>query len=238
VWIYEPFSGKPRNYGIYTDLADTADVRGVLRGLAPQLIAAPPSRNPRLRAAQGDRLLYDPLTRLRGQALPHRAWKAEGDARVLEISPDAFALAEFERAGVWAEGALVHAYGATSGFFDYRFTAPAGPPPRAARIEARMSSEWPGRGAPPGGGSTVRVLLDGVEAGKLQAMPDDGLGRFETLDIRDPALLARLRAGVHTLRLAVDEGPAANGLTIYGPQTGKEKVPAGRYGPIRVSYLP
>ncbi|MCS6914664.1 MAG: hypothetical protein RMK29_10350 [Myxococcales bacterium] len=238
LWIYEPFSGTPRDFGIYIDRADTDDLRQVVRTLAPRFRLPPQVRNPRLSAARGEAPLHELMTQLHGPTRPHSGWVRQGGQRTLHIPPDGFALCRFERAGVWAGGAVLHTYGADTGHCDYRFVGPGAPPPTQVRIAARLSSEWPGASAPPEGGSEVRVLLDGHQVGRLHVVPDDGVGRWEEIRVEDPVLLRRLADGVHTLRFAVPEGPAAHGLALYGPATGREPAPPGEYGPLRITYLP
>ncbi len=245
-WIYEPFSGKPRDYGIYIDRPDTDDVRAAIRQRVGRFAAGPESKNPRLSAGRAEELLYEPLLTLSGTQETHHAWRRtpEGDA-VLSIPPVAFARARFERAGVWTGGALEHAYGADSGSFRYRFAAPVSAlgPARPARIDiqARLSSEWPGTSAPPEGGSLVKVRVDGALVGRVAAIPDDGIGRLERITIDDPALLVALRQGTHTLSFEVSYSPSdpeAHGLCIYGDATGKGPLPPGAYHPILIRYLP
>jgi mannan endo-1,4-beta-mannosidase len=240
-WIYEPFSGAPRDFGIYTDRPDTDDVREALRRRALRLAAAPPREAQDLRLspararAQAMTPRYDPFVRLRGQGRPHAAWQSVPEGALLEIPPDLFAEAVFERAGSW-RGTFVHAYGAGSGRFTYRFSAPALRPAqaRALAIEARLSSEWPGASAPPEGGSLVHVLLDGILIARLAVVPDDGIGRVETVRVSEPALLRRLlRPGTHTLTFAVPpdrydgdgDGQGARGLCVYGRPGGAEREP-------------
>jgi mannan endo-1,4-beta-mannosidase len=238
VWIYEPFSGTPRNYGIYADRADTDDVRQALRRAAPvpgKAQARTP--NPRLSKEGGDALLYEPEIRLVGAAAAHDRWRPAAGGRELLISPEAFAEARFERAGSWAGGPILHAYGANVGRFTYRFQAPPGGAPGALQIEARLSSEWPGAASPPDGGSPVRVLLDGVEVARLVAMPDDGKGRVEVVTVRERGALRGLAAGAHTLTFEVPDEPGAHGLCIYGTLTGVAPAPEGEFGPIRLRAL-
>lgn len=229
-WIYEPFSGAPRDYGIYTDRPDTDDVREALRRRALRLAASPPrqeAQNARLSPARGMTPLYDPFVRLRGQPRPHAAWQSVPEGALLEIPPDLFADAVFERAGSW-RGTFVHAYGAGSGRFTYRISAPALRPGqvRALSIEARLSSEWPGAAAPPDGGSQVHVLLDGVLIARLAVIPDNGIGRVESVRSGDPALLRRLlRPGAHTLTFTVPDGEEARGLCVYGRPGGAQNEP-------------
>ena len=200
-WIYQPWSGRARDFGIYVDRRDTDDVRATLRRFA----AAPaaPSHNPLLGEAHGDALFYDPY--VEEQRSPHQHLR-DG---AIEMPPSAFAAARWERLGSWGQGAGAHAYGAGDGWFDYRFTLPRAASPT---LEARLSSEWPGSTAPPDGGSQVTVRVDGAAVGTVDVLADDGIGRLERV------ALGRLRAGRHTVRLAVEPGAHAHGLCVYGDE--------------------
>src|SRR5262249_57203438 len=120
------------------------------------------------------------------------------------------------------------------GFFDYRFRRPpeaVGAPARL-QIHARLSSEYPGTLSPPDGSSRVFVLIDGREVATLEAFPDDGRGRWYTITVDDPGVLAALGgAAAHTLRFEVRAGPAAHGVCGYcraGPRArGAGTAPAG-----------
>jgi len=202
-WIYQPWSGKPRDFGIYVDRADTDDVRAALRKFAALAAATPAPSNPLLGEAHGDALFYDPyVTETRS---PYQHAAADGSG--IEIPPSAFTSARWERLGTYGEGSDAHAYGAGDGWFDYTFTLPHGATPT---LEARLSSEWPGKTAPADGGSDVAVLVDGVRVATLGVIPDNGAGRVERVE------LGKLRAGRHTVRLAVAAGPGAHGLCVYG----------------------
>jgi mannan endo-1,4-beta-mannosidase len=202
-WIYQPWTGRARDFGIYVDRSDTDDVRAILRRFAAVAAGAPDAANPRLGEAQGEALLYDPYVEERRSPHQHAV-----DGAIV-IPPSAFAAARWERLGSWGDGARAHAYGAGDGWFEYAFWLP-----RAARptLEARLSSEWPGFTAPPDGGSRVAVLVDGARVAALDVIPDDGIGRAERVP------LGRLAAGRHTLRLAVAAGDHANGLCVYGDE--------------------
>ncbi|HUS65055.1 MAG TPA: hypothetical protein VMZ28_10955 [Kofleriaceae bacterium] len=207
VWIYQPWTGRPRDFGIYVDRPDTDDVRAVLRALAARVRdAVPEARNPRLSAANGDRMLYDPYRVAHGSG-PARV-RSEGGRLTVVLDPERFASGRFERVGTFGDGGALHAYGAGDGWFEWEFTVET---PARARVglSARLSSEFPGKTAPPDGGSDVNVLVDGVRAGRLRVIPDDGAGRPERLR------LPRLRAGRHLLRLEVPPGPRAHGLCVY-----------------------
>ena len=110
---------------------------------------------------------------------------------------------------------------------EYRFRAPAGPA-RTGPLEIRLraSSELPGAGgdASHEDVSRLRLSIDGVELGELEAPPDDGLGEWITLRV-DAASVPRLsRARVHTLRIAAD-GTGAGGLCLYAED--ERGAPAG-----------
>jgi mannan endo-1,4-beta-mannosidase len=241
VWIYQPYHGKPRDFGIYIDRPDTDDIRATLRRFAERLrqgYSAPP--NPRLSAAAKDALLYDPLITLYGPRPLHTAWRRRpANALELSIPVGEYRRARFERTGVWGGQPVAHAYGADAGEYTYRFAAPAAhPAPLAAvEIEARLSSEWPGAVAPVDGGSLIALLLDGRRVAERQVIPDNGLGRRERFTITDSRLLSRLTAGVHTLTFAVPEGPQAHGLCIYGEWRDAEPAPAGEFGNLLIRFL-
>ncbi|MSP63090.1 MAG: hypothetical protein EXR72_22680 [Myxococcales bacterium] len=242
VWIYQPWSDRPRDFGIYVDRPHTDDVRRTLRLRAATASArAPRSKNARLGVSVGERLLYDPFVTLRGPPAPHRRWRIrENGTRVLEIPPGAFAEARFERAGCFDRSALGHVYGVGSGHFRYRFAAPLPPgrPPKRLVVRARLSSEWPGSSAPEGGGSKVEVRLDGVEVASLDAAPDDGAGTIHEIAVTDPALLRRLARGRHALTFTVPDRPDSHGLCIYGAATGTGEPPRGEAAPIQILFDP
>ena len=202
-WIYQPWLGKERDFGIYTDRADTDDVRAALRKAATVAAATPLPSNPLLGEAHGDALFYDPY--VTEERSPYQ--RLAGGA--IEIPPSAFAAARWERLGTWGSGSDAHAYGGGDGWFDYSFTLAAAATPT---LEARLSSEWPGKTAPPDGGSDVAVLVDGVRVATLGVIPDDGKGRVEKI------ALGRLKRGRHTVRLLVAPGTGAHGLCVYGDE--------------------
>lgn len=257
VWIYQPYHGRPRDYGIYIDRPDTDDVRAILRRFAEQLhkgFSPPP--NPRLSAARKDSLLYDPLITLYGTHPVHDSWqRLPGGAMELAIPVGQYLRARFERTGVWDGQPVAHAYGADAGTYVYRFASPAVARPAGARatpaqaapaarslaaveIEARLSSEWPGAVSPADGGSLIAVLIDGQPVAERQVITDNGLGQRERFTITAPAVLARLGTGVHTLTFAVREGPQAHGLCIYGDWMAPEPAPAGEFTPLLIRFLP
>jgi len=202
-WIYEPWNGKPRDFGIYVDRPDTDDVRAALRKFASLAAATPAPANPLLGEAHGDTLLYDPYITEERSPYQHTVDGA------IEIPPNAFASARWERLGTYGAGADAHAYGAGDGWFDYVFTLPHAASPT---LEARLSSEWPGKTAPRDGGSDIAVIVDGARVATLGVIPDDGTGRLEKI------ALGELRAGRHTVRLYVAPGAGAHGLCVYGDE--------------------
>jgi hypothetical protein len=201
-WIYQPWAGHARDFGIYVDRRDTDDVRAMMQKFARVAATAPASRNPLLADARGDALLYDPY--VIEQRSAHQHWRQGA----IEIPPSAFVAGRWERLGSWGVGAGAHAYGAGDGWFEYAFDMPKKGP---ATLVVRLSSEWPGATAPSDGGSRVRVSVDGARvAAELEVIPDDGAGREEQVQ------LGLLRRGRHVVRLSVDPGPAAHGLCVYG----------------------
>jgi len=200
-WIYQPWLGKERDFGIYTDRPDTDDVRAALRKFAALAASAPAPSNPLLGEAHGDALFYDPYVTEERSPYQHAVDGA------IEIPPSAFSSGRWERLGTFGEGSDTHAYGAGDGWFDYTFTLGATAEPT---LEARLSSEWPGKTAPADGGSDVAVLVDGTRVATLGVIPDDGVGRLEKVT------LGRLKKGRHTVRLLVAPGPGAHGLCVYG----------------------
>ena len=247
-WIYQPYHGKPRDFGIYIDRPDTDDVRDILRSYAERLrkgVTMPP--NPRLSAARKDGLLYDPLITLYGPRPLHTAWRMlPGQGMELAIPVGEYRRARFERTGVWNGKPVAHAYGADSGSYVYRFaapggtTAPGGPrpkPPLKVEIEARLSSEWPGAFSPADGGSMISVSIDGQRVAERPVVTDNGLGQRERFTITDPRLLAQLATGQHTLTFAVSDGPKAHGLCIYGDWMDDEPAPAGEFTPLLIRFL-
>ncbi|HEY7954461.1 MAG TPA: hypothetical protein VII38_04175 [Polyangia bacterium] len=232
VWIYQPWTGHARDYGIYTDRSVTDDVRASLRRAADQLAAIfPTGKNPRLGPARGARILYDPYKVLHRSERPQVVRR--GAQTIVELDPTRFFTGRFERVGSWTAGPLAHAYGSGDGYFEWRFS---GRPARSLELRARLSSEFPGTHAPPDGGSHVEVAIDGRPVGALDVIPDDGAGRVESLAITDRALLYRLRSGEHTLRLSVAPGPRANGVCVYGAPTGHGPTPPGETLPVELVF--
>jgi mannan endo-1,4-beta-mannosidase len=217
VWIYQPWTGHPRDFGIYVDRGDTDDVRATMRRYADRLATRDQlPENPRLGATRGDAMLYPAYVSQHGRGAPRVERDASG--LTVHLPPMRYDRARWERAGTWDGGPLDQAYGADDGAFEWDFTLPASVArkPRRLRVRARISSEHSGADAPPDEWSIVTVSLDGAELGAWRAIPDDELGAIERLELDDPEVLARLTPGRHRLRLAVPRGPHAHGLCVYG----------------------
>jgi mannan endo-1,4-beta-mannosidase len=222
VWIYQPWTGRARDFGIYVDRDDTADVRERLRTLARAALDASPTANPLLSAARGEQLLYDPYREARRPA-PAVVVEARDHTRVL-LDPTHFSMGRFERVGSYDGGPLAHAYGAGDGFFEWRFAVPAGRVAKAT-LAFRVSSEYPGQEGPPDGTTDFEVWLDGHRIARRTAAADDGVGTVHTITL-DRAQLDRLPGRAHRLRLVVPPGERAHGLCVYGAPTGHGDAPA------------
>jgi hypothetical protein len=236
VWIYQTTLGWKRTYPILVDQRRHDPIRRALAAVAARVAAhAPRNQNPRIGPRFGDRPIAPTHALLEGTRAPHRGWTAskDGATRRLEIPVEAFARGWFEEGGSWDGGILMHAYGRQTGWFEYAFVGP-GEEVTAFEIRARLSSEFPGKSAPPGGTSRVRVSLDGKLLDTVRAIPDDGVGAWVTVTVRDEDLLARLARGVHALRFEVVDGPEANGVAIYGGETRLNREPVEDPGPLRL----
>jgi mannan endo-1,4-beta-mannosidase len=239
VWIYEPWRGRERNYGIYVDGDRSAAVRGVIRRTAARVAQGLPElRNPLLGPARGRQQILEQIITVLTKRKPATGWRPDDDGSlVLELSPTEFSEARWERLGTWDGGPLIHAYGSEAGYFEYRFELPQRRVPKELRIRARLSSEFPGTTSPPEGLSAVRVLIDGVQVASLLAFPDDGLGRWYEITVGDHAVLASLAKGAHALRFEVPDGPQKNGLAIYGTNTGRGDAHVNDGGPLQLRLL-
>jgi hypothetical protein len=233
-WVYEPWRGRERKYGIYIDDERSAPVRAVLRGHATRLRTEPVEvRNEALGAARGTTPFLDQFVTVTNQRAPVAAWRARPDGTLeQEIAPTDFATARWERLGTWDGGPLVHAYGADVGHFEYRFAAAPGTSPAELLIRARLSAEFPGSWAPAELVSRVEVTIDGHRVATLVVPADDGLGRWHQISVQDRALLRQLSHGEHALRFTVRDGPDARGVAIYGKPTGKGPWSVPDAGPI------
>jgi hypothetical protein len=241
VWIYQRTGGADRALGISVGApasdrdGDGDTMRAAIRGAASRLDAArgqaADALNPAILAAPS---LAAPLAlraEFRGQLVSVPVLRPESDGgRVLSVTwdPSAYARADWEASGIARGGAIEHAWGGETGWFEYEYEIAAPPPasaPGAARaddgarpwVRVRVSSEYPGALAPADGSSRFQVSLDGVSFGHALAPPDDGRGRWVTLrPTGGMPLPDALSPGRHRLRFAVSPGPRAHGLALYG----------------------
>jgi len=232
VWIYQPTLSWRRKFGVLVDRRRYQRLRAALRRQARRLARREANnRNPLLGPGQGDRHIAPTHAMLVEVRRPHRTWSKNDGRRELRIPVERFYRAWFEEAGSWDGGILVHTYGRRTGWFEYRFTGPGFVPARLV-IRARLSSEYPGRSAPPHGVSRVRVVLDGQEVAVLVVMPDDGMGKWYTVETTDAGLLRRLAKGLHVVRFQVDPGSGANGVALYGREAALNREPVEDPGPL------
>jgi mannan endo-1,4-beta-mannosidase len=230
VWIYQPLLDTEREFRIPIERPRDA-VRHELSRAAKRFATAPPPGNPLLSAARGTSPIFPSHATLAGQTAPAGRWARTRDGLTLRIPPESFSTAFWEEAGVYRDAALVHAWGAGSGRFEYRF---ARPPEHATglRVRARVSSEYPGGVAPSGGTTRFRLLLDGAVIGERVAPPDDGIGTFvEASGALGPG-------PAHALTFEVADGPFARGLCIYGAEGKLNREPVDDPEPITLTALP
>lgn len=215
-WIYQPWSGAPRDFGIYTDRPDTDEVRAVMRALSPRFAAAPAANNPRLGPAVGERLLWDPRLGLVQPLAPAHRWRADGDEQVLELPVSRFREARFEREGQ-APGARLCGVG--FGKLLYRFRSPATTAaPERVTIAARLSSHGEGVGPAAPGGSTVVLAIDEQAVARLEVPPPAAGARSVQVVVRSRAVRERLAApGPHRLSFELADAASSRGLCLYDP---------------------
>ena len=177
-WIYQPWPGHARDFGIYVDRADTDDVRAVLRKFAAVAASAPAPRNPLLGAARGDALLYDPY--VTEQRSPEQR---AVDGRI-EIPPSASPPGAGSASAPAARPARTPTAPATAG------SSARSPSRRRRRRRWRRACRrsFPAPPRPPTAAPRRRARRRrGV--GALDVIPDDGAGRVERVP------LGRSRAG-------------------------------------------
>ena len=201
VWIYQPWNGRERDFGIYVDRPDTDDVRAVLR--EPRVTGNNPALGPR----RGDAPLYDVYRTMRQES------PVSDENGTFFLDPTRPHDGRWERLGRYEPpSGRPHAYGSPDGEFGWRVRLPAG----RFELGVRLSSEFPGTHAPPDGGSRVTVRLDGRVIGHLDAIPDDGVGRLESLAMH-------VKAGRHRLALVVEPGPTcARAVRVWARADGAQ----------------
>jgi hypothetical protein len=237
VWIYQPKLSWSRTFGILIDRERYRSLRTTLGDMARQIsqeIIA--NHNPLLNELTGEKPLAPTHALQVKRIQPNRKWiKAKDLVKtwVIHLPVENFYRAWFEEAGSWDGGVLVHAYGRQTGWFEYLFTG-VGFIPNRLVVRARLSSEYPGSTAPPNGYSQIKVLLDSQLVGELRVQPDDGLGAWYSVDVKQTPWLRRLQRGKHRLRFQVDPGFEANGVAVYGRETPLNREPVDEVGPIQI----
>ncbi len=258
VWIYQRANGADRAHGISVGPhgADpTADaLRAAMSTAAAGLTAdsgnpPPDGFNPSITVAPDAGGLMPLRAMFAGPSPSVPLVRVDEPApRALTITwePTAFARADWEASGIYGGGAIEHAWGGETGWFEYEYeiepTSPAAPANAKSTsrgkatltVRARVSSEYPGSLSPPDGASAFEISLDGFRLGRAVAPRDDGNGRWVTVRAttgagpRNP-----LTPGRHRLRFTVWPGPCAHGLAIYG-RPGDKPVPGAETGPVEL----
>jgi mannan endo-1,4-beta-mannosidase len=247
VWLYQPAGGEDRRHGI--SVGDTAaeGPRAAIREAAAKRAMPADAVNPDLGPNVGE----VPLMALHGEftgkaaIVPKLTANASGTAGSVHVSwaPETYERAAWEATGLYDGGAIAHAWGTETGWFEYdyeivaaaskvRFAPSRAREPYALTLRARVSSEFPGATSPPDGASAFEVTLDGIPIGTATATRDDGRGAWiELRTARADVLHAAVGLGQHKLRFVVPTGPHAHGLCIYG-KPGEKGGAAGHTGPI------
>jgi mannan endo-1,4-beta-mannosidase len=249
VWLYQPAGGEDRRHGISVGETGAEGPRAAIREAAAKRAMPSDAVNPDLGPHVGE----VPLMALHGEfvgkgaVVPQLKAGVDGAVGALHVTwdPSTYERAAWEATGLYDGGAIAHAWGTETGWFEYAYEilapdAKARAAPRRARepyaltLRARVSSEFPGTRSPPDGASAFEVTLDGMKIGKATAVRDDGRGAWVELRTADPDVLhAAVGAGKHKVRFIVPTGPQAHGLCIYG-KPGEKGGAGGRTGPIEL----
>lgn len=238
VWIYQPTMPWKRAFGILTDKPRDERLRRALAAVARRVSSGGVKpRNPIITAARGREPIAPTHVLMREYRGIHGRWLRRQGVFTLALPVDHFYRAWFENAGSWDGGTLVHAYGRRTGWMEYRFAGPAFVPQRL-QIRARLSSEFPGSSAPKDGYSEVVVYVDNHRLAQHRVSPDNGRGSWIAITITDSEVLRSLRRGVHRLRFAVEPGPLANGVAIYGREAPINREPVVDPGPLQLRAYP
>ncbi|MES1172240.1 MAG: hypothetical protein ABUL77_03295 [Bacteroidota bacterium] len=265
IWIYQSARGQDRVHGISVGApganATTDAIRAGIRQAAATLAAVVPgtAATADLNPLVGRTLDESPLMPLhaeftgRSPSIPLVAVDRIGGGRlILTWNPPAFARADWESSGFYDGGAIEHAWGGETGWFEYEYEIVPPPPtttlygvprgaapPDAITVRARVSSEYPGSLSPPDGASLFEVSLDDIPLGRAVAPPDDGRGRWVTLRTAAAAACARsagVAPGRHRLRFSVPAGPRAHGLALYGRAGKKATDDVAGTAPIELRF--
>jgi mannan endo-1,4-beta-mannosidase len=251
VWIYQPAGGEDRRHGISVGETGAEGPRAAIREAAAKRPLPVDALNPDLGPHVGE----VPLMALHGEfigkgaVVPRLQAGADGAVGAVHVTwdPGAYERAAWEATGLYDGGAIEHAWGTETGWFEYVYeivapeaaaTKRAAPrrarEPYALTLRARVSSEFPGAKSPPDGTSAFEVTLDGISIGTATATRDDGRGAWVELRTAEPDVLhAAVGLGKHKLRFVVPTGPHAHGLCIYG-KPGEKGGASGRTGPIEL----
>jgi Cellulase (glycosyl hydrolase family 5) len=249
VWLYQPAGGSDHRHGISVGEPSSEGVRAAIRVAAAQHAMPAHAVNPDLGPQVGE----VPLMALHGEFIGKGAVmpqvRADSAAPRVTWDPGAYDRAAWEATGIYEGGALVHAWGTETGWFEYAYEVVSDDPddpegrPAAARparlpsslsIRARVSSEYPGAISPPDGASTFEVTVDGMSVGTAEAPRDDGRGAWVQLRTSQPDIISvSIQPGKHRVRFVVSPGPQAHGLCLYG-RPGEKPAGAGHTGPIEL----
>jgi mannan endo-1,4-beta-mannosidase len=247
VWLYQPAGGADRRHGISVGETGAEGPRSAIREAAAKRAMPTDAVNPDLGPQVGEVPLMALHGEFIGQAAVVPKVKAgpSGTATPLRVTwePETYERAAWESTGLYDGGAVAHAWGTETGWFEYTYevVTPTAPPrvrrgrdPYALTLRARVSSEFPGSSSPPDGTSPFEVTLDGYPVATATAPRDDGRGTWLELRTSNPdALHAAVAVGKHKLRFTVPASPKAHGLCIYG-KPGQKGGATGRTGPIEL----
>ena len=249
VWLYQPAGGEDRRHGISVGETGAEGPRAAIREAAARRPLPDDAVNPDLGPQVGEVPLLAMHAEFlgKGAVVPKIKAGADGSAGALHLTwdPATYERAAWEATGLYDGGAIAHAWGTETGWFEYTYEVlapktPARVKPKRARepfaltLRARVSSEFPGATSPPDGTSSFEVTLDGIPIGTATATRDDGRGAWIEVRSGQPDVLhAAVGLGKHKLRFVVPTGPHAHGLCIYG-KPGEKGGAGGRTGPIEL----
>jgi mannan endo-1,4-beta-mannosidase len=251
VWLYQTAGGDDRRHGISVGETGAEGPRAAIRAAAAERPLPADAVNSDLGPNVGEVPIMALHGEFTGQAaiVPRLTAGPDGAVGAVHVTwdPATYERAAWEATGLYDGGAIAHAWGTETGWFEYMYeiVPPAAAPPGRAKarrarepyalsLRARVSSEFPGATSPPDGASAFEVTLDGMTVGTATATRDDGRGAWIELRTANPDVLhAAVGLGRHKLRFVVPTGPHAHGLCIYG-KPGEKGGAGGRTGPIEL----